>query len=317
MPALTVSAPSPFLVWSALVSVQVLFGINYVVSKIVVDAMPPLVWASIRVVIASVVMVAIALATRPQKHPTDGRKFFIPLIAFALLGIIINQGSFLVGLHYTTATNSAVLNTMIPVFTLLIVTLRGQEPLTKYRAMGFILSFAGVLVLRNVEQLTLSDKTLVGDLLTILNCLSYGLFLSYSKQFLQEHDRVWTTTWLFLYGSVGLGLVSIPAWIDFHPPEMTPMLVGAMVFGIVGGTLLTYFLNLWALAHTRSSSVALFIYLQPVVASALAWAWFDQQITTRTMIAGAMIFGGLLLALSKNQERHDTRQEPPRAPQAS
>src|SRR4051812_48126190 len=111
MPAL-ISAPNPFLVFGALIAVQILFGINYVVSKIVVDALPPLVWASIRVVLASGIMLAISMSTRRHRHPTDGRKFFLPLIAYALLGIIINQGSFLVGLHYTTATNSAVLNTM-------------------------------------------------------------------------------------------------------------------------------------------------------------------------------------------------------------
>ena len=297
-----IGSPAAILIFLALLAVQILFGVNYVISKVVVMAFPPLVWASFRIVVASITLLAIVLLGK-RKHPTDGAKFFIPLIGFSLLGIIINQGSFLVGLRYTTSTNSAILNTLIPVFTLLIVTLRGQEPLTPARAVGFLSALAGVLVIRKVEDFSFSNQTMIGDLLTVLNCFSYSLFLSFSKKFLEQHDRVWTTTWLFLYGSVGLTLVAAPDWIHFHWPAMSGMLLGCMVFAIFGGTLATYFLNIWALSYTRSSSVALFIYLQPVIASLLAWVWFREAMTPRTIFSWVLIMGGFLLALTKPKAR--------------
>jgi drug/metabolite transporter (DMT)-like permease len=290
------------LVLSALIAVQILFGINYVVSKIVVGVFPPLVWASLRIIVSSVIMVlAAVLARRP--HPKGGREFFVPLIGFALLGTIINQASFLVGLHYTTSTNSAILNTLIPVFTLLIVTMRGQEPVTVRRVIGFLFAFAGVLVIRKVENFSLSDRTVVGDLLTILNCLSYGFFLSYSKKFLEKHDPLWTTAWLFIYGSIGLTVLAIPEYTTFHWPELTSKLWAAVVFAVVGATLMTYFLNFWALAHAKSSQVALFIYLQPVVTAVIAWAWFDERVTVRTIAAMLFIFLGMVLALSQQRRK--------------
>src|SRR4051812_44175342 len=95
--------PHRVLVPALLILIQVLFGINYVVSKIVVDAFPPLLWASVRLIIAAVVMVGIALALR-RPHPRTGPRFFsaLSLMVFALLGIVINQAAFLVGLHFTT-----------------------------------------------------------------------------------------------------------------------------------------------------------------------------------------------------------------------
>ena len=45
----------PGSVLAALITVQVLFGLNYVVTKLVVDAFPPLVWASIRAIIVAVI----------------------------------------------------------------------------------------------------------------------------------------------------------------------------------------------------------------------------------------------------------------------
>ena len=283
---------------AALIAVQVLFGAGYVVSKVVITAFPPLVWASIRIIVSSMIMLAFALASK-RKHPTDGAKFFKPLIGYALLGMIINQSSFLLGLSYTTSTNSAILNTLIPVFTLLIVTIRGQEPATSKRIIGFLLSFTGVLVIRHVENFSFSDKTLIGDLLTMLNCFSYALFLSYSKKFLEQHDRVWTTTWLFIYGSFGLTLVAMPSYMSFHWPVMTPTLWACVAFAIVGTTLMTYFLNNWTLARTKSSHVALFIYLQPIIAAFIAWIWFGEVITLRTALSSILIFLGVVLAMAR------------------
>ena len=299
---MTKKTPPPGLVLAALLAVQILFGLNYVLSKVIVEVFPPLVWASMRIIVSAVIMMVIAFAS--GTNSPRGRSFFVPLIGFSLLGIIINQSSFLVGLHYTTATNSAILNTLIPIVTLLIVTIRGQEPLTPRRAAGFLLAFGGVLVIRKVEELSLSNKTLIGDLLTILNCVSYGIFLSFSKPFLERHDRIWTTAWMFTYGSVGITALSIPDWLSFHWPaqSMNMILIGCMAFGVFGATMLTYFLNLWALAYARSSSVAVFIYVQPIVAAALAWSWLGQPVTARTVLSSLMIFAGVVLVLVRERK---------------
>jgi len=289
------------LVFTALIIVQILFGMNYVISKVILDSFPSLVWASIRIILATLVMFGVALISG-RKSPR-GRDYFVPLIGLALLGTIINQTSFLVGLHYTTSTNSAILNTLIPVFTLLIVSIRGQENTTPQKVTGFFTAFLGVLVIRKFEDFSLSSTTLVGDLLTILNCVSYACFLSFGKNFMSRHDRIWTTAWLFLYGSLGIFLISLPQWMNFAWPIMTPRLEWCMVFAVLGGTLLTYFLNFWALAYAKSTSVAIFIYLQPIVAAALAFFWLGQPITGRTLTSALLIFLGLLLVLKPLKNR--------------
>ncbi|MGZ3688630.1 MAG: DMT family transporter [Bdellovibrionota bacterium] len=285
---------------AALVAVQILFGINYIVSKVIVDVFPPLVWASLRLMAAAASLTLIAVLAK-RKRPVGGwRHFFLPLIGFSLLGVIINQGSFLVGLHYTTATNSAVLNTLIPIFTLLFVTLRRLEPLTIKRLLGFVAAFTGVLVIRKVEEISFSDRTLIGDLLTVLNCFSFAIFLTVSKKFLMKQDPIWFTAWLFIYGAIGLTLAALPDYRTFHFPEMTPSMIGCLLFAVLGGTLLAYLLNLWALANTRTTQVALFIYLQPVVAALLAFFLYGELITPRTMLASFLIFSGLILGNSRN-----------------
>jgi len=291
------SRPSRLL-FPALIAIQVLFGINFVTAKIVVGVLPPLLWASLRIIIAAIVMVGVCVLMK-REHPKGGLRFFLPLVPFALLGAVINQGALLLGLHYTTATNSAVISTLIPIFTLVIVTLRGQEPFTRRRGFGFTLALVGVLILRKIEQLSLSDQTLVGDFLVIVSCLSTALFFSYGKKFSQSHDRLWTTAWMFIYGSIGLSFLASPDYLHFQWPALTPTLLGCMIFTVLGGTLLTYFLTIWTLAQAPPSSVALFTYVQPVVTAALAWTWLDQAPTPRTLFSSLLIFAGMLVALSK------------------
>jgi len=293
MPPIAAPRLSPA-VLTALITVQVLFGVNYVLSKIVVTAMPPMVWASFRAIVSALGLFLIARLSG-RTSPRLNRDFLLPLFGYALLGVVINQSCFLVGIRYTTATNGAILTSLIPVFTLLFVSLAGHEPLTIPKILGFISALAGVLILRRVEELSLSDQTLLGDSLMVINCMSYALFLTLGRKFLMKHDPLWTTAWLFLYGSLGITAVSLPYWGGFHWPEMTSELVGSMIFGILGATLLTYLLNTWALARAKSSAVALFIYLQPVVASTLAWYYFDETITPRTIGSCVLIFLGVML----------------------
>lgn len=293
----------PALVIAALVLIQVLFGVNYVISKVVVDQFHPLLWASLRIMIATVIMFTVAIVLR-RPHPTDGIKFFGPLVGYALLGIIINQACFLVGLHHTTPSNSAILNTLTPIFTLLIVVLRGQEKAGMWRVIGFVFALSGVLVLRRVEDFHVSNQTALGDLLTIVNCLSFSFFLSFSKRFLEKYDQVWATAWLFFYGSIGLTILALPQWLHATWPTMTPELLGCSTYAILGGTLLTYFLNNWTLKHGKQTHVALFIYIQPVVAMTLAWFWRGEAITLRTAASCLLIFVGVLLALAKEQKTY-------------
>jgi drug/metabolite transporter (DMT)-like permease len=308
MRTLPISAPPAVLVTLALIAVQVCFGANYVVGKIVVTNFPPLVWAGIRIAIATAVLFSVCfLSNRPR--PTLDRSFLVPLIGFALMGTTLNQAAFLTGLKLTTSTNAAVLNTLIPIATLALVTIRGQEEANWRKGLGFVLALAGVLSIRRLEDVRFTDSTFIGDLLNVFNCLIYACFLSFSKKFVEKHDALWVTAFLFLYGTVGINLLAIPQWIRFVPPEMTASLWGACAFTIGIGTLSAYFLNFWALKYAKASHVALFIYLQPIIAAAIAYLAFSQTITLRVAISSALIFLGMVTALSGSYGRGRGREE--------
>lgn len=285
------------LVVPALLFVQVLFGINYVTSKMIMNQIPVLVWASIRIVLAAAIMVLVALTLRKNSRPVFKGNYLKSIVVFAIFGVILNQTAFLFGLAHTTATNSSILNSLIPVFTLLFATVLGKEKLTIHKVFGFLFAMSGVLVLRRIENFSLHDSTLFGDALTVFNSLCFSYFLVKSKNFMETQDRVWATAAIFVVGALGVGLVSIPSWVGFEWPSLSLELVLCMTYGILAATVVTYFLNNWTLAHTQSSNVALYIYLQPAIAAFLGWLLLDEVVTFREVAATGLIFVGVLLGL--------------------
>jgi len=220
---------------------------------------------------------------------------------FAILGFVLNQGCFLIGLHYTSATNGSVLNTLIPLFTLLFVIMRGIETATIKRMMGFAAALAGVLIMLKVEQFSMSESTVLGDFLILINAISYAAYLAFSKRFIEQHDRIWITAYLFIFGTIGLTAAAIPDYMTYQWPAITSEVFWSAVYAIIGGTILTYFLTTWVLAYTSSSEVGLFIYIQPVVTSILALIAWGEFPTMRTYIGTAFIFAGLYFTLGKPQ----------------
>lgn len=281
-----------------LVLIQVLFGVNFPASKVIVTQMDPVLWSNLRFVIAGLLMLGCTLVMK-RKHPPVNKDFFIPITILSLLGMALGQGLFLIGLRHTTSINSAIIITTIPIITLLIVVLRKQEHLTFDKLIGFVLSFFGVVLMRNLDEFELTDSTFLGDILVLIAATCFALYISFGKKYFMKFDDMWTTTWMFFISGFAMGLFNLSKFDQVFNGDFDSVFVVAAIYSIIGATLLTYFLNNWALKRAPSAHVAIFIYLQPVVAGVIGYFFLDEIITFRTFICTVLIMSGLLFSLKK------------------
>lgn len=281
----------------ALLGIQITFASNYLFSKIVMQSLPPLVWGFIRTLCTTGILLAF-LGLKRQLHLEKVWALKKEFILFSLLGVVINQASFLAGLKLTTTANSGLINTMIPVFTVLWVTLAKKESFSFFRWIGFCLSFAGVLLLQDLQHFSLSLATYRGDAFTLLNAFSYSLFLLLSPPFFKNESPIWITTWLFFFGSFALAILSIPQWtlLDFASVSSATLLFGAL--GVLLGNLVPYLLISYVLSRTASSIIAQFVYLQALVAGFLGYVFLNESISSRTIFSASIIFLGLYFTLA-------------------
>jgi drug/metabolite transporter (DMT)-like permease len=287
----------------ALVAIQILFGVNYLASKVVVTAMDPGAWAALRSVGAFVVLAAVAMAGR--RSLPGGRDLGLLAVA-ALFGVVLNQGLFLEGLSRTTVGRSALICSLIPTFVLLFSLLARQEALTWRKGLGFVSGLAGVLVLLEADRFRFDHRFLTGDLLTLANAASYAFFVVISRRVMARNDPLAATAVVFFFGSAGMLVYGGGKLLATGPEIFTPAMLGIMAYVILGATVVTYFLNLWAVKRVQATRVAIFIFLQPVIAASLGVAFQGEQVTPRFLLATALVFLALLLRDGQARGRAST-----------
>lgn len=284
-----------------LLVVQVLFGVHYFAAKIVLAEIPPLAWAGLRVAAAALFLLPLAFlisGRRAVPRPADLAR----LAGLSLLGVVINQWAFVEGLSRTSITHSALINTGIPVLTLIFAVLMRQERANPGKLASIFLAMLGVLVLLRVDSMVL-DRATRGDLITLINATSFSLFLVLSRPLLTRLDPLMATGFLFAFGSLVLLPLGAPLWLRISPSTLQPAtwLWGAFI--VLGATVVAYSLNYLALRRVESSVVALFILLQPLLAaSADVWA-MGSKWTLRLSAATFLIGAGVVCALLSGRRR--------------
>ena len=277
---------------TALISVQLLFGINYLVSKEVVGALDPAAWASLRSLSALVILVVL---TRLGRHRLPRGRDLWYLAGCALLGVTLNQIFFLEGLSRTTPAHSALICSQIPLFALVGSVLLRQERLTGRKVAGLMAGMVGVMILLEVDRFRLDARYLTGDLLTLANAVCYGFYVALSGRVMRRHDPMGATTAVFIFGAAGILLYGGVDLVRAPLGDLPGHIWLAMAYVVVGATVITYFLNLWALKHTHASRVALFVFLQPVVATLLSVVLLSEPVTWRLVAAGGLVLTSLAL----------------------
>ena len=291
------SAAAPHL---ALIAVQILFATWPIVGKIALRAVPAIALVGFRVVGAALTF--LILARISGNLQTIKRVDWSLLILSSILGLILNQWLFVKGLSLTTAINSTLLSTTIPVSTLLVGVALGSDRITLRRVLGIALAATGVLYLIGPGRAQFSSATRAGDLLIVSNSLCYGAYIAVSKDLVKRYNVLTVITWIFIVGCIAtipVGIISMAS----VPLRSVPLSVWlAIVYVILLPTAGAYYLNAWALARVPPSTVAVYIYLQPLLAFALAPLILRESLSWRAVIASLMIFAGVIVVTRRRQK---------------
>jgi drug/metabolite transporter (DMT)-like permease len=285
----------------ALIIVQILFGIWPIFGKIVLRSMSSTSLVALRLAGAALLFAALQRRLTPLlRMPL---KDIVLLTACSLLGIVGNQFLFVKGLSLTTVINVEILSTTIPVYALATSILIGYERGSRKTLIGVLLSAAGVLFLVNPLHADLSGHTTLGNILILTNSFLYALYIVISKRLIERYGALNVVTWIFLVGS----LITIPVGIYSLQRENLAAITAttwlAVAFIIIFPTVVAYYLNAWALTRVPPSLVAIYIYLQPLIAFGLAPVLLGESWSWRTIVAAVMIFGGVALVTRDTDRR--------------
>ena len=281
----------------ALIPAQLLFGSLPVIGKVVLAVLPPVALVGIRTSITAAILIGIQ-AFRGRfwlKEKGDYWRFAV----LSLFGVVLNQLFFIGGLSLTTASNTSLLAVMIPVFALAVGAIAGFERLTLPKIAGIILAGIGVIILIDPRKASFSSQTTLGDICIIINCLAYGIYVATSKQAIMRNGIFRSMMWVFIFASlvcIPLGAYSLST-IDLAAVPTSIWMIS--IYIAIGATAAPYLLNAWALSKVNPSTVAVFVYLQPLIGFTLAVLFLGESVTSIFVIAAALIFAGVFLVTKK------------------
>jgi drug/metabolite transporter (DMT)-like permease len=272
-----------------------------IVGKIALRAVPSVALVAFRVAGAALAFILIG-AIRGRVGRIQKRDWPL-LVASSLLGVVLNQWLFVKGLSLTTVINATLLGTTIPIFTLLVSIALRTDRASLRRTLGILLSAAGVVYLIGPGSAGFSSATRLGDLLIVTNSICYGTYIAISKDLMTRYSALTVITWIFIVGAIAT--VPVGAFSISHIPLalVSASVWLALAYIIVVPTVGAYYLNAWALGRVPPSTVAVYIYLQPLIAFSLAPLLLGEKLNWRTLVAAALIFAGVLVVTRRGRSR--------------
>jgi len=285
------------------VVVQLLFASLAIAGRFVLPHFPAGALVCFRVLGATAVLFLVNVATGGQWVRDRGD--LLRLAVLGLLGIAANQTLFLYGLRHTTAINATILVTTVPVFTVLGAVLTRREPPSALKFAGIGLAAVGTIYLIGPDRISLAPDVALGNGLIVLGMVCYAAYFLYSRSVVGRYQPITVSFYVMLFASIGVlpfGLMAIRGLQVSTISGAVWLWVGYIV---IFPTIITYLLNIWALQRVSSNLVAVYIYLQPLFAAAVAPLVLQgERLTTRAMLAGLAIFTGLGLVILAELRQH-------------
>ena len=289
---------APFLVHAALLLVTLLFGANYVVAKVALRDVSPLALVVMRTWGTAAILFAASSLWRPRapRRPLS-RSELGQLFLYSLLGASLNQIAFLEGLARSTATNASIILVSIPLLTLAFAVILRRERPSVRGLIGIAIGLTGALLLilpRGGVDVT--SRAATGNLLLLLGGSSYALYLVLTRPILTRHDPLRVVSWVFLLAALTVSPFGIGGMSDLVTSGVSATAWASIAYVVIGGTALPYLLNNWALVRVKSSVVAVYILLQPIIAASLGRVFLHEQLGPHTAVAALLIVSGVMLS---------------------
>ncbi len=275
-----------------------IWGGMYVVSKVVLEIIPPFTLVSLRLILG-ILTLAIVLAMRG--FPKFSRRQFPQVVGVGFVGYGISLSLQFLGTKLSTAANGSLVTSATPAFILVFAWMLLSEKITLRRLIALLLATCGVVAVIDPRSAQLNPELFIGNLLLLGAAITWALYSVLVRKMTQSLDILPFSLIAFLGG--------LPVVIPAGVWELSTAGVGEISLGVVGGVLFLGVIStalamiLWntAFAILDAGAASLTFFAQPVVGILLGWVFLREAITPLFLVGGVLIGLGLMIS---NIEKH-------------
>lgn len=227
-------------------------------------------------------------------------KDFPRIIASAFFGVSLNMLTFFKGLSLTSPISASVIMVTTPIIVLVLSAIMMKERMQKRKVFGIVLGLVGTafLILYG-KSIGNATNASMGNFLVFVNAVSYGFYLIIVKKLMEKYNAFTFVKWIYLFGFI---MVLPFGWSQFEGIDwaLVPMdICWKIGFVVIFSTFLTYLLNLLSMKELKPTTVAVFIYLQPLFATIFAIGLGKDDLSWVKIVSAILIFVGVYLVTQK------------------
>lgn len=248
---------------------------------------------STRLLAAGIIFIAIML--RNIKLFSVWRRY-IPLLFFSIFGVFAFQYTFFMAIHASNAAMAALLQFLAPTLILLYNSLKGKRGLTRNELIVIFLSIVGMFLLVGNGSFSSLVLSVNGFLWGIASAFALSVYTLSPRKLMQDYGTLPVIGWGMFIG----GIFSL----FFHQPwEVTGRFtigsVTIILFVILLGTVLSFYLYLIALRYISASQASLLTFLEPFTAIMVSTLFLQEKIGSISLLGGFLILISTFINKSK------------------
>ena len=233
---------------------------------------------------------------------------FPRIVAAAFFGVAFNMLTFFKGLSLTSPISASVIMVSTPMIVLALSAIIMKERMKNRMVLGIVLGLIGTafLILYG-KSIGSATNAGLGNFLVLVNAISYGFYLIIVKKLMDKYNAFTFVKWIYLFGFI---MVLPFGWSQFDAVDwaIVPTIIGwKIAFVVVFSTFLTYLLNLLSMKELKPTTVAVFIYLQPLFATIFAISLGKDELSWVKIVSAVLIFAGVYLVSSPQSPTKEGR----------
>ncbi len=272
-----------------------IWGSTWLFIKLGLADLPPLTFAGIRFLLASIILSALILA-RGVRWPRSRRDWFLIAIV-GLLQFTLNYGLVFWGEQHIPSGLAAVLQSTFPVFGLVIAHLYlPQERMTPAKVFGVMLGVVGVSIIFSHQLAIAGRMALFGSIALVFS----AFFGAYSNVLVKAYARAIDPQVLAAGQMLCGGIATEGNPFRFH---WTTMAAISLAYLVVVGSVIAFALYYWLVRHMDVTKTMLIALVTPVVAVVLGLIVLNEKLNWRLFAGGGCIIVGLGLIVWRNRQK--------------
>jgi drug/metabolite transporter (DMT)-like permease len=275
--------------WVALAIVYTVWGSTYLAIRVAVETLPPFLMASIRFLIAGGILYAFSIRRGDRESDRPG---FPQWRAAAIVGTLLflgGNGGVVWAEQKVASGVAALIVATVPLWMALIAFVALRERLPKVAVAGLLVGFAGTALL--IRPSGTSHIDLTGALVLVGASAAWAVGTLYATRAPLPLRGGVSAGMQLLCGGVVLGIVGVASGelgrIEVESFSRSSLI--ALAYLIVFGAIIAFSAYSWLVQNATPAIVSTYAYVNPAIAVLLGWAFLSEQVSSTTLVAGAVI----------------------------